>query len=110
MVDTTYQSYSYTIFVSLSLIQGHEKVGKTNIISRFIKDEFQENYKQTLQGQQTTNANIDGKVFEIHLFDTGGQANLQAMQEVWRSNKNGFIFTFAIDCENSFWRVVKDIR
>jgi GTPase SAR1 family protein len=47
-------------------------VGKTNIITRFTKDEFTDLHNFTLEGQQSACLDIDGRVFEINLYDTAG--------------------------------------
>lgn len=54
------------------MTQGAEKVGKTNIITRFTKDEFTEAHNLTLEGKQTATMEKDGKVFEVNLYDTAG--------------------------------------
>lgn len=54
MSTKPYRTYSYAIFVIIAYIdKGHQKVGKSNIINRIIKDEFQDAYKHTLENLQT---------------------------------------------------------
>ncbi len=52
--------------------KGAEKVGKTNIITRFVKDEFTEVHNMTLEGQQSTVVNVDNRRFQILVHDTAG--------------------------------------
>lgn len=47
-------------------------MGKTNIITRFTKDEFTELHNLTLEGQQTATLDLDGRIFEVNLYDTAG--------------------------------------
>jgi hypothetical protein len=54
MSTKPYRTYSYAVFVIIAYIdKGHQKVGKSNIINRIIKDEFQDAYKHTLENLQT---------------------------------------------------------
>ena len=56
-------------------------MGKTNLITRFTKDEFTEAHNLTLEGKQTAELDKDGKIFEINLYDTAGTMNTYGGQE-----------------------------
>lgn len=76
-------------------------MGKTNIINRLVKDEFQEAHRRTLENQQLLQLEIDSKMFEIVLHDTAGQDGMrdgQSMKRGWRRGKDGFLFVFGVDC------------
>lgn len=56
---------------------------------------------------------MDSKLFEVVLHDTGGHeriVDIGGMKKLWRKGKDGYIFTFAIDCLYSLKQVIKDIE
>ena len=94
-----YKTYTYVVF-------GPERVGKTNIITRFVKDEFTEAHNMTLEGQQSSLVIVDNRKFQILVHDTAGQENLCSMKAVWRGNKDAYIFVYAIDNKQSFYELL----
>lgn len=85
-------------------------MGKTTIINRFINNEFKDVHNYTLEGQQITRLNVDGRIFEVKIHDTGGKINHKYIKHVWRANKDGFIFTFALNCLESFNKVLQEME
>lgn len=62
---------------------------------------------------QSTLINMNGKIFQINLHDTAGHEQVYFTQlgssnnptqknniikDIWRNNKDGFIFAFALNC------------
>ncbi len=46
----------------------------------------------------------------VSLHSNAGQQNMMSLKAVWRNNKDGFIFTFAIDKLQTFESVKTEIR
>lgn len=51
---------------------GDEMIGKTCLLVTYTKNEFPKDYVQTIYDNHTCNLGIDGKEYEVTLWDTAG--------------------------------------
>lgn len=66
-------SKEYDYIMKLILI-GDASVGKTNILNKYLKNEFDPNSKSTLGVELgTKNVKIDNKIIKVQIWDTAGQ-------------------------------------
>ncbi len=93
---------------------GESGVGKTNIISRFVKDEFSENLVATVgMDFYTKNITVAQKKVNLQVWDTAGQERMRAIASAYYREANGVLLVFDITDKESFARVpfwVKEIR
>ncbi|CAL1396294.1 unnamed protein product [Linum trigynum] len=70
---------------SLSPLENHESaVGKSNLLSRFARNEFDANSKATIDVEfQTQLVDIDGKEIKAHIWDTAGQERFGAVTSAY---------------------------
>lgn len=85
------------------VIAGNSGVGKTNLVSRYVDDEFDETYKTTIgldfKFKETT---IIGEVCRIQIWDTAGQEKLKAVAASYYRNANGIAIIFDITNRESY--------
>ena len=69
------------------IIVGDSNVGKTNIMSKYIKDQFNINSKSTIGVEfGAKNLDIDGKIFRIQVWDTAGQETFRSITRAYYKN------------------------
>ncbi|MGH0165714.1 UNVERIFIED_CONTAM: hypothetical protein FKN15_049178 [Acipenser sinensis] len=87
---------------------GDSGVGKTNLLSRFTRNEFNLESKSTIGVEFATRSiNVEGKTVKAQIWDTAGQERYRAITSANYDNvsipeKNGlsFIETSALDSSN----------
>lgn len=73
----------YDYLFKLVLI-GDSGVGKSNLLSRFARNEFNLESKSTIGVEFATKSlNIDGKVIKAQIWDTAGQERFVLSQNSW---------------------------
>ncbi|KAH0744060.1 hypothetical protein KY290_032053 [Solanum tuberosum] len=78
----------YDYLFKLVLI-GDSGVGKSNLLSRFTKNEFNLESKSTIGVEFATKSlNIDGKVIKAQIWDTAGQESCVGLKSSVNSNNN----------------------
>jgi len=93
-------------YVIKIILIGDSCVGKTNIISRFIKDEFNENSKSTVGVEYAVKVmnHFDLKL-RLQIWDTAGQERFRAVTTSFYKNSSGALVVFDITKESSFRQV-----
>ena len=85
------------------LIVGDTAVGKTNLLKRFISDQYIENPNPTLvldiMNYKTT---IKDQAIDVNFWDTAGQEKYRAMTTTFYKDTNGVILVFDITNRYSF--------
>lgn len=62
------------------VLLGAAEAGKTCLVTRFIKDKFDEKTKSTIAGVFTSkNVTIDGKTIKLDIWDTSGQERYHSL-------------------------------
>ena len=85
------------------IIVGNGQVGKTCLITRFVKDRFSMDYKKTLgvdylQKQMF----VDGEEVTYHVWDTAGQEEFNALTRRYYRGASACVLAFATNNRDSF--------
>ena len=90
------------------IVVGESNVGKTNIISRYLKDEFKLDVINTLGVELGTKyLNIHDKKIKLQIWDTAGQERYHAITSAYFKGSQGCFIVYDITNENSFDNVDK---
>lgn len=85
------------------VVAGNSGVGKTNLVARYVDNEFDETYKTTIgldfKFKETT---IIGELCRVQIWDTAGQEKLKAVAASYYRNANGIAIIFDITNRESF--------
>ena len=85
------------------LIVGDSGVGKTNFISKFINNEFDENYMSTTGiDLKTGNIQLKNKKVRIQIWDTAGQERYKAITKNLFLKVMGTLIVYDITKANTF--------
>jgi len=111
MYNNERKEYDY---ITKVVIVGESNVGKTNILSRYCKDEFNFGIKPTL-GVEFFNkiVNVQDKVLKLQLWDTAGQEKYKAVTNSFYKNSSGALVIFDLTVKKSFELVdnwIKDLK
>ena len=94
------QKYDYSFKVVMA---GSSGVGKTQLVFRFVKDEFTDNYLATIGVEfMTTNTVIDGKKIMIQIWDTNGEEKYKALTGIYYRGAVGAILVYDITRRYTF--------
>ena len=85
------------------IIVGDSGVGKTNIIYRFVKGEFQNEMQSTL-GVDFLSKNIkkNDKIFKLQIWDTNGMEQFRSIRQNYYKNAACALIIYDITDEKSF--------
>lgn len=97
-------NYKNKHFYSIKFIViGDQSVGKTNIIRRFAKNEFSNEYFITIgMDFLSYNIEINNRVFNIQLWDTAGSERFRSVTKGYFSNSACAIIVYDITNTKSF--------
>ena len=92
------------IFYSVKfIIIGNQSVGKTNIVHRFAKGEFSNEYSITLGLDYISqNIQIGDKLFLLQLWDTAGSERFRSVTKGYFNNSACAIIVYDVTSESSF--------
>ena len=100
----------YEMMVKVILI-GDSSVGKTNIMSKYLKNQFNENSKATV------GVEFGAKIFKINnrnikaqIWDTAGQEKYKAITGAYYKGNKGAFFVYDITRKETFYSVDKWIN
>ena len=97
------------------LLIGSNSVGKTSILSRYIKNEFRENYKCTIKAEfcvKIVNLNNTTQA-KLNIWDTVGEEKFRAITSQYYKESNGIFLVYDISNRESFDNVdiwMEDIK
>ncbi|PAA56421.1 hypothetical protein BOX15_Mlig012068g1 [Macrostomum lignano] len=85
------------------IVIGSSGVGKTNLISRFTKNEFRIE-SQTTIGVEFSNkiVSVDGRTVRCQIWDTAGQDRFRAVTKAFYRDSLGALLVFSISSRASF--------
>lgn len=87
---------------------GDSGVGKSNLLTRFTKNEFSVDTKVTIGVEfATRNVSVDGKVAKAQIWDTAGQERYRAITSAYYRGAFGALIVYAINSKESFNNVQK---
>ncbi|EKE37737.1 Rab family GTPase [Entamoeba nuttalli P19] len=90
------------VLITIALC-GDASVGKTGIFKRFIKDQFSKNEKSTISCDVACKKmNVDGRSYNIQLWDTAGQEVFRATTSTYFRNRHVMLFCYDITKKESF--------
>ncbi|WCJ37227.1 hypothetical protein M5689_018379 [Euphorbia peplus] len=85
------------------VIIGDSAVGKSNLLSRFARNEFDSNSKATIGVEfQTQVVDIDGKEIKAQIWDTAGQERFRAVTSAYYRGAVGALLVYDITRRSSF--------
>ncbi len=85
------------------IIIGESGVGKTNLVHRFAKGEFNSQYAITLgMDYLTKNIKVNDKIFKLELWDTAGSEKFRSVSKGYYKNSACAIIVYDITDEKSF--------
>ncbi|KAM7263437.1 hypothetical protein ACFE04_001120 [Oxalis oulophora] len=82
---------------------GDSAVGKSNLLSRFARNEFDNNSKATIGVEfQTQVVEIDGKEIKAQIWDTAGQERFRAVTSAYYRGAFGALIVYDITRRDTF--------
>ena len=92
------EEYLYKI-----VLIGDSAVGKSNLLSRFARNEFDTNSKATIGVEfQTQVVEIDGKEVKAQIWDTAGQERFRAVTSAYYRGAFGALIVYDISRRTTF--------
>ncbi|XP_047943231.1 ras-related protein RABA5b-like [Salvia hispanica] len=92
MAEESGEEYLFKIVVI-----GDSAVGKSNLLSRFTRDEFDHNSKATIGVEfQTQVLEVDGKEVKAQVWDTAGQERFRAVTSAYYRGAVGALVVYDI--------------
>lgn len=111
--DVKIEEYSSSIYGENEykfkvVVVGDSGVGKTNLIHRFVKNNFNENTKATVGVEFLSKTfQIKGEIFKIEVWDTAGQERYKAITSSYYKGSNGALIVYDLTRESSFQNIEK---
>ncbi|KAI3461815.1 hypothetical protein Pfo_018478 [Paulownia fortunei] len=85
------------------VVIGDSAVGKSNLLSRFARDEFDHNSKATIGVEfQTQVLEVDGKEVKAQVWDTAGQERFRAVTSAYYRGAVGALVVYDISRKTTF--------
>ena len=107
MVEEESESNSYELLYKIIII-GDTCVGKSNILSRYLKDEFREDSKSTVGVELGTKfLKVKEVGTKIQIWDTAGQERYKSITSSYYKGSHGCFIVYDITNEASFENVDK---
>ena len=98
---------NYEMMFKVVLV-GDSFVGKTNIMSKYLKNEFHEDSKATVGVEfGSRQFNIEGHVVKAQIWDTAGQERYKAITSAYYKGAKGAFIVYDITRKESFDNVTK---
>ena len=97
------------------VLLGEGRVGKTSLVSRFVKGKFSDTEESTVQANMYNKkkVNVDGKTVDLSIWDTAGQERFHALGPIYYRNAAGAVLVYDITDADTFEKVktwVKELR
>lgn len=87
---------------------GDSAVGKSNLLSRYARNEFNTNSKATIGVEfQTQSVDINGKEVKAQIWDTAGQERFRAVTSAYYRGALGALVVYDISRRSTFDSVQK---
>ncbi|CAF4655863.1 unnamed protein product, partial [Rotaria sp. Silwood2] len=92
MADSSKADYVFKI-----VLTGDSGVGKSNLLSRFTRNEFSLESRSTIGVEfSTKEVQVDGKTIKVQIWDTAGQERFMAITKAYYRNALGTLLVFDI--------------
>merc|ERR1712227_50773 len=103
--DSEAMSEEYDFLFKVVLI-GDSGVGKSNLLTRFTRDEFKSDSKSTIGVESATQTiQVDKKNIKAQIWDTAGQERYRAITSAYYRGAVGALLVYDITSEVSFGHV-----
>ena len=90
------------------VVVGDSGVGKTNIIKRFITNEFSTNFKATIGVEfMTKTYKINKHLFKIEIWDTAGQERYKSITAIYYKGAKGALVVYDTTDQSTFNNIDK---
>ncbi|KAJ7541404.1 hypothetical protein O6H91_10G058100 [Diphasiastrum complanatum] len=90
------------------VLMGDSAVGKSNLLSRYVRNEFSVNTKATIGVEfQTQSMEIDGKEVKAQIWDTAGQERFRAVTSAYYRGAMGALIVYDISRRQTFESVLR---
>jgi len=98
---------AYDLLFKLIII-GDSSVGKSNILTKYLKDEFDPNSKATVGVEfGTKKLKIKNKNLKIQIWDTAGQERYRSITSAYYKGAKGALIVYDITRKNTFENIDK---
>lgn len=87
------------------VVLGAPKVGKTNMLQRFLGEEFKEHYVPTTEDFHRKLFHIGGEAYQIDLLDASSERDFPAKRRLSILTGDIFLLVFSVDDRESFSEV-----
>eukprot|EP00935_MAST-01C_sp_MAST-1C-sp1_P002880 g2880.t1 len=93
------------------VLLGEGRVGKTSILLRYIRGEYDDKQVSTLQASYLDKKiTVDNKSVQLSLWDTAGQERFHALGPIYYRDADGALLVYDITDEQSFVKVKTWVR
>jgi Ras-related protein Rab-11A len=90
------------------VVVGDAAVGKSNILTRYVQDDFTKDSKSTVGVELSTKLyKIDDKYVKVHLWDTAGQERYSSITAAYYKGAKGALIVYDITRRETFMSVDK---
>jgi Ras-related protein Rab-11A len=90
------------------VVVGDSGVGKSNILTRYVQNEFNQNSKATVGVELSTKTyKINDKIIKLHLWDTAGQERYKSITSAYYRGAKGAMIVYDITRTETFNNVDK---
>lgn len=97
-MDQRPQDYLFKV-----VLIGDSAVGKSNLLSRFARDQFHPNSKSTIGVEfQTKTLDVQGKVIRAQVWDTAGQERFKAVTAAYYRGAVGALLVYDVSRRQTF--------
>ena len=98
-------------FLYKMILIGDSGVGKSNILLKYLKNEFQQNTKATVGVEfGTKTVEIDNKKIKVQIWDTAGQERYRSITSAYYKGAKGAFIVYDITRKGSFENIDKWIE
>ena len=88
-------------------VLGSTKVGKSCLLQRLIKEEFEDNYYPTEQDCYEMSLKFDDVDISLNIIDTGGAKELKTSQRQAIRESDAFILVFSLTSKSTFEHLIE---
>ena len=90
------------------VVVGDSGVGKTNLIKRFITNEFNQNFKATIGVEfMSKTYKINKHLFKIEIWDTAGQERYKSITAIYYKGSKGALIVYDTTAQSTFNNIDK---
>merc|ERR1711990_281797 len=98
-------------FLFKVVLIGDSGVGKSNLLTRFTRDEFKQGSKSTIGVEFATRSlNVDGKTIKAQIWDTAGQERYRAITSAYYRGAVGALLVYDITKSLTFENISRWLR